>query len=321
MIMLVRPVDPEGDHDFIEKRHVGKRHATGTKIGASMEHKLVSPPTEISAFEKRRVNPAVIIRRHRGDETARPVRDPVEVDPQPGGRTACSGVENMRCEPAHDRVPFFRSTLSKSREECQLNIEDANKFDQDSSLENNEFHPDSGQITMPDHQFTIPPDSLKETEFMTQFGGIYEHSPWVAESIWDQGLGPDDRQLAHFAARMREIVDGAGPGRQLALLRAHPELAGRLAIAGALTAESSSEQAGAGLDRCTPDEFARFSELNDRYGARFGHPFIIAVRGLERTDILAAFAARIGNDPATEFTTALSEVHKIARLRLELLCG
>jgi OHCU decarboxylase len=130
-----------------------------------------------------------------------------------------------------------------------------------------------------------------------------------------------DDQLTHFAARMAGIVDAAGHDAQLALLRAHPELAGKLAIAGGLTAESSAEQAGAGLDSCTPDEFASFSDLNDRYGARFGHPFIIAVRGLDRAAILAAFAARIDNDPTTEFATALAEVHKIARLRLELLCG
>jgi 2-oxo-4-hydroxy-4-carboxy-5-ureidoimidazoline decarboxylase len=156
---------------------------------------------------------------------------------------------------------------------------------------------------------------------MTQFGGIYEHSPWVAAAIWSAGIGPDDQLMSHLAARMQTIVEAAGHDRQLALLRAHPELAGRLAIAGGLTAESSSEQAGAGLDRCTPDEFASFSNLNDRYGARFGHPFIIAVRGLDRAGILAAFTTRIDNDPATEFATALAEVHKIARLRLELLCG
>jgi 2-oxo-4-hydroxy-4-carboxy-5-ureidoimidazoline decarboxylase len=174
---------------------------------------------------------------------------------------------------------------------------------------------------MSNQQFTISPDGLKETEFMAQFGGIYEHSPWVAATIWSEGLGPEDRHLSQFASRMRDIVDAAGTARQMALLRAHPELAGKLAIAGGLTAESSAEQAGAGLDSCTPDEFASFSDLNDRYGARFGHPFIIAVRGLDRAAILAAFAARIDNDPTTEFAAALAEVHKIARLRLELLCG
>lgn len=174
---------------------------------------------------------------------------------------------------------------------------------------------------MSDQQFTTPPGSLKEAEFMAQFGGIYEHSPWVAAALWAAGLGPEDTRLSRFAARMRDIVDAAGDERQLDLLRAHPELAGKLAIAGGLTAESSAEQAGAGLDSCTPAEFARFSDLNDRYGARFGHPFIIAVRGLDRAAILDAFESRVGNDRDTEFATALAEVHKIARLRLELLCG
>jgi 2-oxo-4-hydroxy-4-carboxy-5-ureidoimidazoline decarboxylase len=100
---------------------------------------------------------------------------------------------------------------------------------------------------------------------------------------------------------------------------AQPERAGTLAVAGGLTAESTAEQAGAGLDRCSPKEFARFTELNDQYGAKFGHPFIIAVRGLGRAAILAAFETRVNNDLATEFATALAEVHKIARLRLELL--
>ena len=154
---------------------------------------------------------------------------------------------------------------------------------------------------------------------MARFGGIYEHSPWVASSLFTQGCDLQDDQLTHFAARMAGIVDAAGHDAQLTLLRAHPELAGKLAVAGRLTADSTAEQAGAGLDRCRPEEFARFTELNDRYGAKFGHPFIIAVRGLDRTAILAAFKKRVNNDPATEFATALAEVHKIARLRLELL--
>ena len=169
--------------------------------------------------------------------------------------------------------------------------------------------------------FQISPDSLERAGFMTEFGGIYEHSPWVAEAMLAGGIGPEDKAVSHFATRMAAIVDAADEDAKMALLRAHPELAGKLAIGGGLTADSTAEQAGAGLDRCTPDEFARFTALNDRYGARFGHPFIIAVRGLDRTAILAAFEARVNNDAATEFATALAEVHKIARLRLELLAG
>ncbi len=115
---------------------------------------------------------------------------------------------------------------------------------------------------------------------------------------------------------MAAIVEAAGHERQLALLRAHPELAGKLAIARDLTADSRIEQASARLDQCTLQEFARFQELNAAYNAWFGFPFIIAVRGLQRADILAAFERRIGNDKAAEFREALDQVHKIARLRL-----
>ena len=174
---------------------------------------------------------------------------------------------------------------------------------------------------MPDKIFATPPDSMTQTDFMACFGGIYEHSPWVAAALWDEGLGPEDGNLAHFAARMRGVVDAAPHERRLGLLRAHPELAGKLAVADGLTAESKSEQAGAGLDRCSPAEFERFTDLNDAYNERFGHPFIIAVRGLDRADILAAFERRIDNDPRTEFAAAIAQVHRIALLRLEDLCG
>jgi 2-oxo-4-hydroxy-4-carboxy-5-ureidoimidazoline decarboxylase len=172
---------------------------------------------------------------------------------------------------------------------------------------------------MAEARFITPPHSLTQAGFLTAFGGIYEHSPWVAEHLWDEGIGPADTVVSYFAARMAAAVDAADEARKMALLRAHPELAGKLAVGGGLSAESTAEQAGAGLDRCSPKEFAAFTTLNDRYGARFGHPFIIAVRGLDRAAILAAFTARVDNDPATEFTTAIAEVHKIARLRLELL--
>ena len=173
---------------------------------------------------------------------------------------------------------------------------------------------------MPDTAFPTPPDRMTQADFMACFGGIYEHSPWVAAALWDEGLGPEDAKLAHFAARMRGVVDAAPHERRLALLRAHPELAGKLAVANGLTAESKSEQAGAGLDRCSPAEFARFTALNARYSDRFGHPFIIAVKGLDRAAILTAFERRIGNDAASEFAAAIEQVHRIALLRLEALC-
>ena len=169
-------------------------------------------------------------------------------------------------------------------------------------------------------RFTIAPADLPEGDFMAKYGRIYEHSPWVAATLFGAGLGPQDSHLSIFARRMADIVDAAGHDAQMALLRAHPELAGKLAIAGGLTSESNSEQAGAGLGACSPSEFSSFQDFNARYGASFGHPFIIAVRGLTRGDILAAFQTRLCNDAATEFATALAEVHKIARLRLADLC-
>ncbi|MEK9926439.1 MAG: 2-oxo-4-hydroxy-4-carboxy-5-ureidoimidazoline decarboxylase [Alphaproteobacteria bacterium] len=171
------------------------------------------------------------------------------------------------------------------------------------------------------NRFATAPSQMTDDAFMTSFGSIYEHADWVASTILADGVSGADDEISHLAMRMAAIVDAAGHEAQLALLRAHPELAGKLALAGELTAESTNEQAGAGLDQCSPEEFDAFQRLNTAYGDKFGHPFIIAVRGLNRSDILAAFERRIDNDAATEFATALAEVHKIARLRLEAMAG
>jgi len=169
-------------------------------------------------------------------------------------------------------------------------------------------------------RFVQKPTSLSRDAFVTTFGRIYEHSPWIAEILFDRGIGAEHESLDGLAAPMREIVEAAGEAMQLALLRAHPDLAGKLAVAGKLTTESRSEQAGAGLDQCSPAEFTRFQELNHRYTERFGFPFILAVKGKQRSEILAAFEARVGNEPAVEFRTALDQVHRIAYLRLSDLC-
>lgn len=169
------------------------------------------------------------------------------------------------------------------------------------------------------HVLDPPPSGLRREDFIQRFGGIYEHSPWVAEGVHRSGLTPADDTPGALAGRMATIVEAAGREWQLTLLRAHPELAGKLAIAGNLTADSRIEQASARLDQCTPLEYARFQELNAAYNAWLGFPFIIAVRGLARADILAAFERRIGNDKAAEFREALDQVHKIARLRLEAM--
>jgi OHCU decarboxylase len=151
--------------------------------------------------------------------------------------------------------------------------------------------------------------------FVARFGGVYEHSQWVAEKAFDMGPpAPED-----LPAVMRRIVEDAGHEAQLALLRAHPDLAGKLAKSGALTMESTSEQASAGLDQCTEAEFAEFSALNARYKARFGFPYILAVRGRHRSEILENFRSRVDNPPEVEFREALDQVHQIAALRLEAL--
>jgi len=161
-----------------------------------------------------------------------------------------------------------------------------------------------------------PPRELSRDAFVALYGAVYEHSPWIAEALFDAGLTADHRTAEGLQAAMAAVVEAASRDRQLALLRAHPDLAGRLAIRGELTPQSAGEQAGAGLGDCSPAEFQRFTELNDAYKARFGFPFIMAVKGRSRGEILAAFEGRVGNAPSTEFRTALDEVHKIALLRL-----
>ncbi len=156
-------------------------------------------------------------------------------------------------------------------------------------------------------------------DFIERFGGVFEHSPFIAERVYDEGLifVPMTARGLHDA--MVSVFRRANPAERLSVLRAHPDLAGRLAIAGGLTADSASEQAGAGLDRLSPQEHARFTELNTAYTEKFGFPFIIAVKGLTKNDILSAFETRVHNGLDQEFQTATAEVEKIARLRLVAL--
>ncbi|WP_244479432.1 MULTISPECIES: 2-oxo-4-hydroxy-4-carboxy-5-ureidoimidazoline decarboxylase [unclassified Rhizobium] len=161
-------------------------------------------------------------------------------------------------------------------------------------------------------------DSTDKAAFVARFGGIFEHSAWVAEEAFGTlGSGPMTAPAVHAA--MVQAFRAASPEQRLQVLRAHPDLAGRLAIAGELTADSKAEQASAGLDRLTPEEHARFTTCNAIYTDKFGFPFIIAVRGKTKEDILAAFEARLDNTPEEEFATATAEVETIARLRLDAL--
>ena len=156
-------------------------------------------------------------------------------------------------------------------------------------------------------------------EFVARFGGVFEHSPFIAERAYDAGAVEGDLTAKAVHAALTAQFRAASESERLGVLRAHPDLAGKLAIAGELTADSRNEQAGAGLDRLTPEEHARFTELNSAYTQKFGFPFIIAVKGLNRHDILSAFETRIGNDAAQEFATATAQVEKIAWLRLSAM--
>ena len=163
------------------------------------------------------------------------------------------------------------------------------------------------------------PYSTRRSEFINHYGGIYEHSPWIAKSAWEYVQGSRVQSMDQLAAIMVFIVTTAPPGQQLALIRAHPELAGRVRLAQKLTRDSEREQNAAGLDQCTPEELNQFKELNAAYNAKFRFPFIIAVEGMTREIILNEFAARLANEQDDEFLNALSEIHKIASLRLQRL--
>ena len=158
---------------------------------------------------------------------------------------------------------------------------------------------------------------MNTQEFIARFGGVYEHSPWVAEQVASISIDFDD--MDRFAELMADCVDNAGTEQQLELIRAHPDLAGKAQVAGELTADSTAEQASAGLDQCSKTEYEKFQALNDAYKEKFGFPFVMAVRGSSRADILDAFSSRLQNDYDLEFEAALAEIHKIARLRLEAM--
>ena len=158
--------------------------------------------------------------------------------------------------------------------------------------------------------------SLSRDDFIARFGGIFEHSAWVAEGAYDHGLSPGSDTPEGLHADMATIMRAAAKERQLALINAHPDLAGKLHAAGRLTQDSTKEQSSAGLDMLTDAERRRFTELNDAYKARFGFPFILAVKGKTKADILQAFETRLHHSKEQEFATALEQIEKIALLRL-----
>jgi OHCU decarboxylase len=155
---------------------------------------------------------------------------------------------------------------------------------------------------------------LDRDAFAARFGGVFEASPWVAQAAY--GFGPF-ADVAALHEAMTTVVAAAPRERQLELIRAHPDLAGRAAVAGELTPESTAEQAAAGLDRLTPAEVDRISALNAAYRERFGFPFVICAREHDADAIADAMERRLANDPDGEVVVALHEIGRIARLRLE----
>jgi len=161
-------------------------------------------------------------------------------------------------------------------------------------------------------------NAMDEARFVRALGAVFERSPWIAQRAFAR------RPFASvdaLHAAMVAVMSEASEDERLALLRAHPELTGKAAVATDLTADSSREQRGAGLDRCTPRQYADLSERNARYRARFGFPFVIAVKGLDVEAILSALASRLARDPDVEKAEALRQVARIARFRLDAAFG
>jgi 2-oxo-4-hydroxy-4-carboxy-5-ureidoimidazoline decarboxylase len=157
-------------------------------------------------------------------------------------------------------------------------------------------------------------NTCDRSAFVSALGHLFEHSPWVAAETWPRH---PFRDAAHLHAELCATMRAAGPVRQLALIQAHPDLAGRLARQNQLTSDSTREQASAGLNRLTEAELAEFQQLNDAYRREFNFPFIICARLNAKDAILAAMTARLPNSPAAEHAAALAEIEKIAWLRLQ----
>jgi OHCU decarboxylase len=156
-------------------------------------------------------------------------------------------------------------------------------------------------------------NQFDRAEFVRVIGPVFEHSPWIADETWARRPFASVEKLH---AQLCETVNTAGQEKQLALICAHPDLVGKLALAGRLTKESTNEQASAGLTRLTPEEIALFQKQNDAYKNRFNFPFVICARLNKKEAILAGFAQRLNNSRDLEIKTALEEIFKIAELRL-----
>jgi chitin deacetylase len=167
------------------------------------------------------------------------------------------------------------------------------------------------------HRRIERPSAMTRARFVERFGAVFEHSPWIAERAFGLELGPAHDSAAGLANALARVFRSASAEDRLGVLRAHPDLAGKLAAARRLTPESTAEQASAALDALTDSERDRFTWLNAAYSQKHGFPFIIAVRDHDKAGILAAFETRLAQDTAQEFATACAQVERIARLRLK----
>lgn len=165
------------------------------------------------------------------------------------------------------------------------------------------------------------PTEMDRDAFVAEFGGIFEHSPWIADAAHDLEGGPTHDTATGVHNLLARVFRSASSEQRLGVLHAHPDLAGKLAAAKRLTAESTAEQASAGLDALTDEEKEAFTRLNDVYTSRFGFPFIIAVRDHTKASIMEAFGRRVKNDRETEFEEACRQVERIAELRLHEKLG
>lgn len=165
--------------------------------------------------------------------------------------------------------------------------------------------------------FKKPPSHMTQTQFIQTFSGIYEHSPWAAEQLWQSGIDESFDTINTFHTKIMDIVNNADYNQKMELIRKHPDLAGKAALKGTLTPSSTHEQSSAGLDQCSEEELEQFHQANQAYQSRFGFPFIMAVRHSNRYEILAAFKERLLNTHEEEFNRAMEEIHKIALFRLQ----
>ena len=167
---------------------------------------------------------------------------------------------------------------------------------------------------MPEKLSVEEVNSMGHEEFVSRFGSLFERSPWIAEGAWrSRPFGGLDALHAAFVRTVR----GAPEERRVALIRAHPDLAGKAALAGELTEESAGEQASAGLDRLSPEEYERFHRLNAAYREKFGLPYVVCVRDNTKETIFAGAERRLANTREQEIEAALAEISRIGRLRLE----